>query len=92
MKFQLRHCRATQGNDVFVAVQAEVGEVIESVSTVLDGFSLAEDPLDPPTVAYENEWHQAGDAAPLTEHNLEVTATDGKGRATIATHRWTDSV
>lgn len=90
MKFTIQHQRAVAGNDIVVGIEAEGSEQIARVTTTLDGFDLADDPLDPPSVSYERQFLQAGDASPHREHQLTVTVSDPAGQMKSADRRWQD--
>jgi len=90
MKFSIQHIRAIAGNDITVGVDAEGDEVISRVTTNLDGFDISDDELDPPSVSYERQFLQAGDASPHLQHALKVTVTDTQGNAKTADRRWQD--
>lgn len=90
MKFTIQHQRAIVGNDISVGVDADGDQVISRVTTTLDGFDLADDQLDTPSVSYERQWLQAGDASPHRTHELVVTVTDSDGKTTSADRRWED--
>ena len=64
----------------------------EWVQTKLDGFVLATDPLTPAEQSYEREFTQAGDAAPMMDHVVEVEAVNGSHHSSRASVRWTDPV
>jgi hypothetical protein len=91
MKFSIQHNRSIAGNDIMVGVEAEGDEVIAHVTTNLDGFDIADDELDPPSVSYERQFLHAGDASPLLQHVLRVTVTDKQGSAKTADRRWQDA-
>jgi len=90
VKFTIQHQRAVAGNDIVVGIEAEGNEQIARVTTTLDGFDLADDMLDPPSVSYERQFLQAGDASPHREHQLTVTASDPGGQMKSADRRWQD--
>jgi hypothetical protein len=91
MKFSLQHNRALAGNDITVGVEAEGNEVIAHITTNLDGFDIGDDELDPASVSYERQFLQAGDATPLSQHELIVTVTDTQGNTKTADRRWQDA-
>lgn len=92
MKILMTHERAIQGHDIIVRVDCADGESVTWVETRLDGFVLATDPLQPAEQSYERSFTQAGDAAPMMDHELAVEAIDGTNRSSRATVRWTDPV
>jgi hypothetical protein len=90
MKFTIQRTRAIAGNDITVGIEAEGNEVISHVTTNLDGFDIGDDDVDPPSVSFEREFLQAGDASPHLEHRLVVTVTDSQGNTKSADRRWQD--
>src|SRR5579863_6638870 len=68
MKFTIQRNRAIAGNDITVGIEAEGNEVISHVTTNLDGFDIGDDEVDPPSVSFEREFLQAGDASPHLQH------------------------
>jgi len=90
MKFSIQHNRAVAGNNITVGIEAEANEVISHVATNLDGFEIGDDVVDPPSVSFEHEFLQAGDASPHLEHRLVVTVTDTQGNTKSADRRWQD--
>lgn len=92
MKFRTGHQRSVTGNNIHVAIDADEDETMVSVKVALDGFPLADDDLEPPTQEYENEFTNAGDAGPLVEHRLVVTAITSDNKTHSATSVWTDPV
>lgn len=64
MKFSIQHNRAIAGNDITVGVEADGNEVTSHATTNLDGFDIGDDEIDPPSVSYERQLLQAGDASP----------------------------
>jgi hypothetical protein len=90
MKFSIQHNRAIAGNDITVGVEAEGNEVISHVAVNLDGFDIGDDEVDPPSVSYERQFLQAGDASPHLEHELKVSVTDTQGNNKTADRRWQD--
>ena len=92
MRFTLGHSRAVMGQDISVAVEGGEGQIVRLVETDLDGFTLGQDTLDLPSVSYEREFRQAGDAAPGMDHKLTVVASDDQGRQERATRIWTDDI
>lgn len=89
MKFSIQRNRAIAGNDIIVGVEAE-GEAISHVTTNLDGFDIGDDDVDPPSVSFERQFLQAGDASPHLQHRLVVTVTDPQGNTKSADRRWED--
>jgi hypothetical protein len=92
MKFTMSHKRAVTGNNIGVSIQGEADEEMIRVKIDLDGFSLADDDPEPPSEAYENEFANAGDAGPLMEHTLVVTATTSDNVEHSSTTIWTDAI
>jgi hypothetical protein len=90
MKFTIQRNRAIAGNDITVGIEAEGNEVIAHVTTNLDGFDIGDDEVDPPSVSFERQFLQAGDASPHLEHRLVVTVTDSQGNAKSAARLWQD--
>jgi len=90
MKFSIQHNRAIAGNDILVGIEADGDEVFSHVTTNLDGFDIADDEIDPPSVSYERQFLQAGDASPHQQHELIVTVTDIQGKTKTANRRWED--
>ena len=60
------------------------------MTTTLDGFDIGDDELESPSVSYERQFLQAGDASPHLEHDLVVTVRDAQGKTTSADRRWED--
>jgi len=92
MKISITHTRAIQGHDILVHVDAGDGETLTWVQTQLDGFVVGTDVLDPAQQSYERSFAQAGDAAPMMDHQLDVEAINDAERTSRATVRWTDAV
>jgi hypothetical protein len=90
MKFSIQHQRATVGNDVTVGAEADGEEQISRVTITLDGFDIGDEPIDPPSVSYERQFVQVGDASPHRPHHLTVTITDPQGSTKSADRRWED--
>jgi len=90
MKFSIQHQRAVVGNDLVVGIEADAEERISRVTITLDGFDLGDDAIDPPSVSYERQFLQVGDASPHTQHQLTVLATDPDGKTKSADRRWQD--
>ena len=90
MKFTIQRNRAITGNDITVGIEAEGNEVIAHVTTNLDGFDIGDDEVDPPSVSFERQFLQAGDASPHLEHRLVVTVTDSQGNTKSAARLWQD--
>jgi hypothetical protein len=90
MKFSIQHHRGTVGNDVTVGAEADGTEQISRVTVTLDGFNIGDDPVDPPSVSYERQFVQVGDASPHQSHHLIVTITDPEGNTKSAARRWED--
>jgi hypothetical protein len=90
MKFTIQRNRAIAGNDITVGIEAEGNEVIAHVTTNLDGFDIGDDEVDPPSVSFERQFLQAGDASPHLEHRLVVTVTDSQGNTKSAARLWQD--
>ena len=91
MKFSIQHNRAIAGNDITVGVEAEGNEAISHITTNLDGFDIADDEVNPPSVSYGRQFLQAGDASPHLQHELIVTVTDTQGNTKTADRRWQDA-
>lgn len=92
MKISMTHVRAIQGHDITVRVDCADDETVTWVETRLDGFVLATDALQPAVQSYERCFDQAGDAAPMMDHELAVEAINGANRSSHAIVRWTDPV
>jgi hypothetical protein len=92
MKFQVSHARAVTGNNIRVKVEGESKEEIIRVKIDLDGFSLADDDIEPASESYENDFVNAGDGGPLMDHTLVVTATTSDNSSHSATTNWTDTI
>jgi hypothetical protein len=90
MKFSIQRNRAIAGNDITVGVEADGNEVISHVTTNLDGFDIGDDEVDPPSISFERQFLQAGDAGPHMQHKLLVTVTDSQGNMKNADRRWQD--
>jgi hypothetical protein len=90
MKFSIQHSRAIAGNDITVGIEADGDEVFSHVTTNLDGFDIGDDDINPPSVSYERQFLQAGDASPHHQHELIVTVTDIQGKTKSANRRWED--
>jgi hypothetical protein len=91
MKFSIQYRRAIAGNDITVGVETDGNEVINHVTINLDGFDIGDDEIDPPSVSYERQFLQAGDASPHLQHELIVTTTDSQGNTKTADRRWEDA-
>ena len=92
MKFKTSHARSISGNNITVSIEGEHDEQMIQVLVELDGFTLADDSLQPPSQSYENNFSNAGDAGPLMEHKLVVTATTTDNAAHSSTTIWTDPI
>jgi hypothetical protein len=90
MKFSIQHQRAVFGNNIVVTIEAEGEEQISRVTTTLDGSDLADEVMDSPSVSYEQEFHQAGNANADLQHQLTVLVTDPDGKTKSADRRWAD--
>jgi hypothetical protein len=92
MKFKASHARAVTGNNIEVEVECDGDEEIIHVKVELDGFPLADDDLESPAEEYDNQFLNKGDAGPLMDHKLVVTATTGDDKTHSSTTVWTDPV
>jgi hypothetical protein len=92
VKFKTSHARSVSGNNIVVSIEGERNEQMIEVQVELDGFTLADDSLQPPSQSYENNFSNAGDAGPLMEHKLVVTATTSDNVAHGSTTIWTDPI
>jgi hypothetical protein len=92
MKFSISHARAVAGNDIYISVQADDGKSITSVRTELDGLELADDELSAPSDFYEHTFSRAGNAGPLTQHTLIVTAKLNDATDHSSTSIWSDQI
>ena len=75
-----------------VKIEAESKDQIMHVEILLDGFSLVDDDVAPASQSYENDFRNAGDAGPLMDHKLVVTATTSDNVPHSSTTIWTDSI
>lgn len=73
-------------------VDADTAEAVTWVQTQLDGFVLTTDVLNPAEQSFGRDFSQAGDAAPMMDHVVEVEAVNDANRTSRATVRWTDAV
>lgn len=92
MKFATGHQRSLEGNNIAVEIECDGKEEIIHVKVELDGFPLVDDDLEPPSEEYRNDIANVGDAGPLMEHTLVVTATTGDNNAHSSMTVWTDPV
>jgi hypothetical protein len=92
MKFTTGHQRSLAGSNVSVDIECEGGEEINHVKVELDGSALVDEEVEPASEKYENEFTNAGDAGPLVEHQLVITATTSDGKEHSSTILWTDPV
>ena len=76
MKFSIQHQRSLLGDDLVVGMEAEEEERISRVTIILDGFDLGDDAIDPPSVSYERQFLQTGDASLHMQHQFTVLARD----------------
>jgi hypothetical protein len=90
MEFILNHSPDVINQHIDVTVKAGKDQIIVFVCTKLDGISLADDPLDPPSVQYERSFSQVDLRSPSLKHTLVVTARDQNGKQESATKTWTD--
>ena len=91
MNFEISNQRAQEGNDIFVKITVGVPEEISKVETELDSAQIGSDELEPPHALYQRAWSRQGAASPGRDHVLNIKVTDGKGKSSTATHRWTDT-
>jgi hypothetical protein len=92
MKFKMTHQRAMTGNNIHVEIAGGKDEEVKHVKVELDGFALEDEDKDPIIEEYENDFLNAGDAGPLTEHTLVVTATTGDDVEHSSSTGWTDPI
>jgi len=90
MDIQVKAGRDVMNQWVEVTVKGGSGQLISYVTTMLDGFPIGDDGLNPPEGSYERAWHQVGTGAPNQTHNVLVTATDQKGNQESASKTWQD--
>jgi hypothetical protein len=92
VKFKTSHARSVSGNNIVVSIEGEHDEQMIEVLIELDGFTLSDDSLQPPSQSYEKDFSNAGDAGPLMEHKLVVTATTTDDAVHSSTTIWTDPI
>jgi hypothetical protein len=92
MKFQTSHQRSITGNNIHVEIECGKDEKMKHVKIELDGFALADDEQEPPLDEYENDFPRVGDAGPLMEHTLVVTATTQDDVDHSSSMGWTDPI
>jgi hypothetical protein len=92
MHFKTSHQRSVTGNNIHVEIDYGTNEAITNVKIELDGFILADDDLAEPSDSYQNDFLNAGDAAPLMEHTLLVTATSKEDAEHSSTTNWVDAI
>jgi len=90
MDIQIQAGRDVMNQWVDVSVKAGAGPLIANVTTVLDGFGIGDDDLDPPEDSYQRTWHQVGTGAPNQTHEVVVTAVDDNGNQESASKTWQD--
>jgi hypothetical protein len=89
MTIEITHKRALTGNDITVKATDEK-KGVSTVETKLDGFMIGRDTMDSGSLSYERTFTCQGSFTPGDEHTVEVTASNGAGRFSRATHKWTD--
>jgi len=92
MRFETSHSRVATGNNIVVKIEGESKDQIIHVEILLDGFSLTDDDVAPASQSYENDFANAGDAGPLMNHKLVVTATTSDNVSHSSTTLWTDPI
>jgi hypothetical protein len=90
MDIQIQAGRDLVNQWVDVAVKGGAGQLIANVTTVLDGFAIGDDIVNPPEDSYQNTWHQVGTGAPNQTHSVVVTVVDDKGHQASASKTWRD--
>lgn len=90
MDIQIQAGRDLVNQWVDVSINGGVDQLIASVTTVLDGFSIGDDNICPPETSYKKTWNQVGTGAPNQPHEVVVTAVDDKGNRTSTSKTWRD--
>jgi hypothetical protein len=90
MDIQIQAGRDLVNQWVDVTVKGGAGQQIANVTTVLDGFPIGDDDLNPPEDSYERTWQQVGTGAPNQTHQVVVTVVDDKGNRSSASKTWQD--
>jgi len=90
MDIQIQGGRDVMNQWVDVAVKGKAGQLVANVTTVLDGFVLADEDLSPPEDSYQRTWHQVGTGIPNQTHKVVVTAVDDQGKQESASRTWQD--
>jgi hypothetical protein len=90
MTIQIKGGRDIMNQWVEVTVTGATGQMIANVTTVLDGFPLGDDDLNPPQDSYDRTWHQVGTGVPNQTHTVVVTAIDEKGNRESGSKTWQD--
>jgi len=88
MDIQIRGGKDLVNQFVEVEVKGREGQLVANVTTVLDGFEIGDDDLNPPEDSYERTWNQVGTGAPNQTHKVVVTAVDDKGNQSSASKTW----
>lgn len=88
MKVTPTHRRAVKGFRIDVAVQAESGETIVTVTTTFDAMLL--ETANPASESYNRSFDQVGGWTPGANHTTTVIAVDDKGKQHRALDSWTD--
>ena len=89
MKFTVTHAPDSMGHQIALTVDGE-SAAISRVQVALDGVSIDDDSLDPPSVQYNRQFRHVGSLTPGDDHTLVVTATDSSGKDFSSTTVWTD--
>jgi hypothetical protein len=90
MDIQIKAGRDMVNQWVEVEVKGGAGQLIANVTTVLDGFAIGDDDLNPPEESYQRTWSQVGTGSPNQTHKVVVTAVDDKGNQSSASKTWQD--
>ena len=90
MNIQIQAGRDVMNQWVDVSLKGGAGQLIANVTTVLDGFAIGDDDLNPPEDSYQRTWHQVGTGALNQTHNVVVTAVDDNGNQESASKTWQD--
>ena len=90
MKIDATHARAIRGFLITVSVQAADSQVIQQVTTTLDGQQLGSD--SPSAESYNRSFNQVGFAGPGESHTLTVVAVDDQADEHRSVSNWVDQV
>jgi hypothetical protein len=88
MEIHINGGRDAMNQWVEVKVRGRDGQLVANVTTVLDGFAIGDDNLNPPEDSYEHTWNQVGTGGPNQTHKVVVTAMDDKGNQSSASKTW----